>query len=678
MVEKAPSAPRVAALVGPYLSGKTSLLESLLFVSGTISRKGSVTEGNSVGDSSPEARGRQMSVEPNIAGGTYLGESWTFIDCPGSFEFLQDTCNALMVADVAVVVTAPDPGRAIMVAPILKFLDDRRIPHILFINRIDQPDVDIRATLEALQGVSERPLVLRALPIREGEDIVGYVDLVSERAFKYGPDRPADQPAELVRLPDSFLLLEADARREMLEHLADFDDQLLEKLLEDVAPPVQEIFQDLSREVAADLVVPVLFGSAVRNQGLHRLLKALRHDTPESAVAAARLGVAGGGDTPHGHVFKTTHVPHLGKLSLVRIWSGVFSDGMTANGERVGGVLRLMGGTQTKVPQAGVGEVVALGRLESVATGHRIAPEGGPDPAWPRPLAPLMALALEAVRKGDEVKVSGALHRLIEEDPSLKYEFDADLRQLLLWGQGDVHLQVAVDRLKSLYNVEAKGQRPDVPYKETIRRGVNQHGRHKRQTGGHGQFGDVHITIEPLPRGGGFVFADSIVGGVVPKQYISAVEEGVEDYLQRGPLGFPILDLKVILTDGSYHTVDSSDMAFKTAAQIAMREGMPKCEPVLLEPIIAVELSIPAEHTSRAQRLLSQRRGQILGFDCKEGWKGWDVVSAHMPQAEMHDLIIELRSMTMGVGTFSWRFDHLQELVGKPAETVVRARAEMI
>ena len=674
MVEKARSAPRVVALVGPYLSGKTSLLESLLFVSGTIARKGSVAEGNSVGDSSPEARGRQMSVEPNIAGGIYLGESWTFIDCPGSFEFLQDTYNALMVADVAVVVTDPDPGRAIMVAPILKFLDDRRIPHILFINRIDQQDVDIRAAFEALQGVSERPLVLRALPIREGEAIVGYVDLVSERAFKYASDKPADQP--LVRLPDSFLSVEADARREMLEHLADFDDQLLERLLEDVAPPVQEIFQDFTQELAADLIVPVLFGSAVRNQGMRRLLKALRHDAPESAVAAARLGVEAG-DAPQGHVFKTTHVPHLGKLSLVRIWSGVFSEGMSANGERVGGVFRLMGGTQTKVPQGGAGEVVALGRLESAATGHRIAPQGGLDPVWPQPLVPLMAVALEAARKGDEVKVSGALHRLTEEDPSLRYEFDADLRQLLLWGQGDVHLQVTVDRLKSRYNVEAKGQRPDVPYKETIRRAVNQHGRHKRQSGGHGQFGDVHVTIEPLPRGAGFVFADSIVGGVVPKQYIPAVEEGVKDYLQRGPLGFPVLDLKVILTGGSYHTVDSSDMAFKMAAQIAMREGMPKCEPVLLEPIIAVELSIPTEHTSRVQRLLSQRRGQILGFYCKERWKGWDVVHAHMPQAEMHDLIIELRSMTMGVGTFSWRFDHLQELVGRPAEAVVRARAEM-
>ncbi|KAF0137457.1 MAG: elongation factor G, partial [Rhodospirillaceae bacterium] len=402
---------------------------------------------------------------------------------------------------------------------------------------------------------------------------------------------------------------------------------------------------------------------------------ALRHDAPDPSVTAARLGITVDGQ-PKGHVFKTTHVPHLGKLSLVRVWSGIFGDGMIANGERVGGLFHLMGGTQTKAARAGIGAVVALGRLDSVATGDHIGPNGGSDPAWPPPLVPLMAVAVEAVRKGDDVKLSGGLQRLTEEDPSLKYEFNADLRQLLLWGQGDVHLQVAVDRLRSRYNIEAMAERPQVSYKETIRRSVSQHGRHKRQTGGHGQFGDVHLTIEPLFRGAGFTFVDTIIGGVVPRQYIPAVEEGVQDYLQRGSLGFPVVDIKVTLTDGSYHVVDSSDMAFKTAAQIAMREGMPKCEPVLLEPITAVEVSIPSDHTSRAQRMLSQRRGQILGFDHKAGWKGWDMVQAYLPQSEMHDLIIELRSMTMGVGTFSWRFDHLQELGGKPAEAIVRARAE--
>ncbi len=679
MAEKAQSAPRVAALIGPYSSGKTSLLESLLFVSGAILRKGSVLEGNSVGDGSPEARARQMGVEVNIAESTYLGEHWTFIDCPGSFEFLQDTWNALMVADVAIVVADPNPDRAIMVTPLLQFLDEHRIPHVLFINRIEQPETDLRAAFEALQTVSERPLVLRELPIivRGGggasDAIFGYVDLVSERAFAYAPDKPS----ELLRLPESMQLLKSEARREMLEHLADFDDQLLEKLLEDVNPLPQEIFQDLSKCVAENLVVPVLFGSAIKNQGIQRLLKALRHDTPGPIATAARLGVTAEGESqPKGHVFKTIRVPHLGKLSLVRIWAGTFREGMAINNGRASGLFHLMGSTQMKATRAGIGEVVALGRLESVSTGDLISPDGNLASAWPPPLRPLMPVALESMKTGDDVKLTGGLQRLRNEDPSLTYAFDADLRKLLLWGQGNIHLNVAIDRLKSRYNVEAKAQRPPVPYKETIRRSVNQHGRYKRQTGGHGQFGDVHLTIEPLPRGTGFAFADVIVGGVVPKQYIPAVGEGVQDYLQRGPLGFPVVDLKVTLTDGAYHAVDSSDMAFRVAAQVAMRDGMPKCEPVLLEPIVAIAVSIPSHYTSRVQRLLSQRRGQILGFDCKAGWKHWDVLQAYLPQSDMQDLIVELRSMTMGVGTFSWHFDHMQELAGKLAESIVQARAE--
>ncbi|MEO5373647.1 MAG: elongation factor G [Alphaproteobacteria bacterium] len=664
--------PRVAALVGPYLSGKTTLLESLLFIGGAIPRKGTIPEGNTVGDSSPEGRARQMSVELNVAETTYLGDSWTFLDCPGSFEFLQESYNALMVADVAVVVVDPDPARAVMVTPLLKFLDERNIPHMVFINRVDQPGTDIRATLEALQAVSDRPLVLRELPIREGDEITGFVDLVSERAYRYHPGQPSD----LIKLPESLREQEKTARQEMLEHIADFDDHLLEQLLEDVAPPREEIYQDLAKELAADLIVPVFFGSAGKDEGVHRLLKALRHDTPAASVAAARLGVAPEAPTC-GHVFKTVHAAHLGKLSLARVWTGEFTDGMTCNGSRASGLFHLMGGQQTKAMKVEAGGVVAIGRLDEVATGDMVSPAGGSrTEGWPKPLAPLASFALEALKKGDEVKLTAALTRLGEEDASLTWELAADTHQLLLWGQGDVHLQVAVERLRSKYNVEAKAHRPLVPYKETIRKGTSHHSRFKRQSGGHGQFADVVIDIAPQPRGTGFVFAETIVGGVVPRQYIPSVETGVREFMVRGPLGFPVVDVGVTLTAGSYHAVDSSDQAFKTAAQMAMREAMPSCEPVLLEPIISVELSIPSESTSKAQRALSTRRGQILGFDRKPGWEGWDVVNAFMPQSEMHDLIVELRSITMGVGTFAWAFDHLQELVGKHADAIVKARAE--
>ncbi|MFN3077232.1 MAG: elongation factor G, partial [Alphaproteobacteria bacterium] len=428
--------------------------------------------------------------------------------------------------------------------------------------------------------------------------------------------------------------------------------------------------------LAADLIVPVFFGSAVKDEGVQRLMKALRHDGPTPEVTAARLGVETGGGQPVGHVFKTVYAAHLGKLSLVRVWSGEFTEGMTCNEDRASGVYRLMGTQQNKVSRTEVGSVVALGRLEKVRTGEKIGGGGGAVAGWPESLPPLFAYGLEALKKGDEVKLTGALAKLVEEDPSLRYEFNPDTHELLLWGQGDIHLQVAVERLRSRYNVECKAHRPQVPYKETIRKSVSQHGRHKRQSGGHGQFGDIHVDIAPQPRGTGFVFGDTIVGGSVPKQYIPSVEHGVREYMVRGPLGFPVVDFSVTLTDGSYHAVDSSDQAFKTAAQLAMREGMPKCDPVLLEPIVSIEVSVPSDHTSKAQRALSSRRGQILGFDRKPGWENWDVIQAFLPQAEMHELLIELRSITMGVGTFQWAFAHLQELVGRQAETIVRARAE--
>lgn len=659
--------PRAAALVGPFASGKTSLLDALLHATGAIPKQGNVKDGTTVGDSSPEARARHMSVDLTIASTAYLDDPWIFIDCPGSVELWQDSYNALMAVDAAVVVAEPDPARAIMVAPILKFLDAHGIPHILFINKMDGTQVRLRETLEALQAVSDRPLVLREIPIRDGDQVTGYVDLVSERAYRYRPG----QTSELIEVPKAED--ERTARQEMLEHLADFDDHLLEELLEDKSPPAGEVYDSLGKDLAADLIVPVFFGSAEKGSGLRRLLKALRHEVPDVSATARRRGIAAAGE-PVAQIFKTVHAPHTGKLSFARIWRGEFADGQTVGGQRISGLYSLPGGQQAKVAKAGAGEVVAFGRLETARTGDLL---GSPDPdmeAWPQPLAPLFALAVHAEKKGDEVKLSGALAKLTEEDPALKVEQDPDLGEVRLWGQGDIHLQVALERLRNRLNIGVAGMRPQVPYRETIRKEASIHGRHKRQSGGHGQFGDVTLDIAPQPRGAGFTFTDRVVGGVVPRNYIPAVEEGIRDYLKQGPLGFPVVDLSVALTGGSYHSVDSSDQAFKTAARIAMTEGLAKCEPILLEPILAVEIAVPSDCTSKAQRIISGRRGQILGYDAKPGWKGWDVVNAYLPQAEMADLIIELRSLTMGVGTFSWSFDHLQEVVGRQAQQVVEAR----
>ena len=671
MTTKPASAPRCAAIVGPYLNGKTTLLESFLVATGTIGRKGSVKEGNTVGDASPEARARQISVEISAASTEYLEEDWTFIDCPGSVELMQDALNALMVVDTAVIVCEPGVEKALTVSPLLRFLDDRKIPHMIFINKIDVADAGVAETADALREVSETPLVLRMLPIVEGEQVVGHVDLAMQRAFKWNPDQPSDP----MDIPESMANAVLEARTEMLEALADFDDDLMEKLLEDEAPSTEEVYANLTKTVQDGSVVPVFFGSALTGSGVRRILKALRHETAEPTVTAARLGIDPAEGEPVARVFKTLHAAHTGKLSFARVWRGEMADGGTYNGNRASGLFRMLGAKQEKLDKVGPGAVATLGRMEDIATGALLSPSGkADDPGWVEPMPPLYALAVHAEQRSDEVKLTGALAKLMDEDSSFAFEANKDTGQLLIWGQGEMHLQVALDRLRNRYNLAALAARPQVPYKESIRKSVSQHARHKKQSGGHGQFGDVHLDIKPLPRGTGFQFSDSITGGVVPKQYIPSVENGVKDYLVRGPLGFPVVDVSVSLTDGQFHTVDSSDMAFKAAAMLGMREGMPKCEPTLLEPIFQVEISVPNEFTSKLQRLVSGRRGQMLGFDAKPGWVGWDEVSVQLPQAEMHDMINELRSITLGVGNFRWEFHHLQELTGRSADLVVEAR----
>lgn len=674
MTTRAPAAPRCAAIVGPYLSGKTTLLESILMATGAIGRRGSVRDGSTVGDASAEARARQMSSELSVATTEYLGEQWTFLDCPGSIELIQDAYHALMVVDTAVVVCEPEPQKVLTLAPLLRFLDDRKIPHILFVNKMDTAGASVRAMIEALQGLSSRPLVLREVPIRDGDRIAGFVDLVSERAFRWEEGKRS----QLIPLPELVSDREKEARAGMLEAIADFDDDLLEKLLEDVVPTTDEIYAGLARDLQEDRIVPVFFGSAESMHGITRLLKALRHEGPEPAVTAARMGLGAAGE-PCVRVFKTLYASHTGKLSFVRVFEGEVADGLTLNGDRISGVNRALGQKLEKLPKAGVGEVVALGRLEGAQVGQVLTPSGKVSLTdWPQPLTPLFALTVQPAQRSDEVKLTSALSRLADEDPSLSYGHDPDTGEFLLWGQGEMHLAIAIDRLRNRFNLQVNHRRPQVPYKETIRGQVSQHARHKKQSGGHGEFGDIHVDIAPLPRGSGFAFKDTITGGVVPKQYIPAVELGVREYLQRGPLGFPVVDLTVTLTDGQYHTVDSSDMAFRKAAQLAMREGMPKCQPVLLEPIFNVRIAVPSEFTSRVQRIVSGRRGQILGYEARADWPGWDEVAVLLPQSEMHGLIVELRSSTLGVGTFAWSFDHLQELSGKLADEVVAQRAQAL
>ena len=678
MTDRETSAARCAVLIGSYTSGKTTLMEALLHNAGAIHRKGSITQGNTVGDPSPEARARQMSVEPNIAHCEYLGDHWSIIDCPGSIELAYDRNTALMAADVAVIVAEPEISRVLVLAPLFKYLDDHDIPHLLFINKMDKAAVRVAELLEALQSVSTKPLVLRQVPIREGddEDITGFVDLVSERAYRYQDGAASD----LIEMPDTVKDREGEARQEMLESLADFDDTLLEQLLEDKVPATGDVYDQLAKDLREDLIVPVLIGSAESSNGITRLWKALRHEAPQPAVTAERLRIPAGGDLA-ASVFRIMHVPHTGRMTLARIWRGQIADGMTLGNERVSGLFHVMGGESKKTASAGEGEVVALGRMEETRAGDFLTSAGrvtDSGMAWPLAPAPVFALAVQPLNRQDEVKLTGSIAKLIEEDASISIEHNADTRQLLVWGQGEIHLKIATERLKSKYNVEVEVSQPRTAYKETIRKGTTQHSRFKRQTGGHGQFGDVQVEIKPLPRGGGFEFIDKIVGGSVPKQYIPAVEHGAKDYLQRGPLGFPVVDVSVTLFDGQFHAVDSSDMAFKTAGRLAMSEGLPNCAPVLLEPVYSVTINVPSDFTAKIHGLISGRRGQILGFEPKSDWEGWDEVKCQMPQEELRDLIIELRSLTFGVGNFERSFDHLQELTGKPADKVIQNRQEAL
>jgi elongation factor G len=670
MSEKAFSDSRNVAIVGPYLSGKTTVLESLLFVSGAITRKGRVVDGNSVGDASPEARDRQMSVEVNAASTEYGGICFTFLDCPGSIEFAQETCNALMGIDAAIIVCEPDVDRVLTLAPLFQFLDRWEIPHLIFINKMDRVRSQFGDILRALKEVSSRPLVPHQYPIWQGETLKGFIDLITEQAYQYHPGAPADP----IPLPDSLKEQEHAARAEMLETLADFDDHLLEELLEDIDPPQEEILQDLKMELGADLIVPVLIGIAEQEFGIRPLLEALLREAPEPSETAKRRGLAADDETPIAQVLKTYATAQGGKLSLVRVWQGTLTDGITLNGVRTGGIYQLQGQQQQSLTEAPAGAIVALGRMEGIQTGETLSTDAELVELLPQAdrHPPVYALAIMPEKRSDEVKLSSALNKLLEEDPSLVWEQHGDTHEVILWGQGEIHLQVALDRLRRKYGLPMTTHVPQVPYKETVRRSANNiHGRYKRQTGGHGQFGDVYIDIQPLPRGEGFNFKETIVGGVVPKQYIPGVEMGVRESLTHGPLGFPVVDVSVTLTNGSYHAVDSSEQAFKQAARIAMQEGMMKCQPSLLEPILSVTISVPNTFTSNVLRLISGRRGQILGYEAKSGWNGWDEVQAYLPQAEMQDMIVELRSLTLGVGTFQWQFDHLQEVPDKIMERVL-------
>lgn len=660
---------RALALVGPTSAGKTALMEALLeAATGLAVRPGEI------GDSSPEARARGHSVELNMAGFDFMGDRYVVVDCPGSLEFCAEIDPALPAVDLAIVVAEPDPAKAILLQPTLRELERLGVPHALFINKMDQARGSLKDLLEALAPVSSAPLVARQIPTWRGDKVSGYIDLALERCFVYRPGKPSEQ----IEMPGDLRQEEAEARFHMLEQIADFDDDLLEQLLSDVTPSRDAVFADLVREMAEGLIVPVFFGSAQNGFGVRRLLKALRHETPSPDRAAARLGVDRGA-----YVLKAAYSGQSGKLAYARVFGARLTDGaeltMTdGSRSRAGGLSQVQGSALRKIAEASVGEICAIGKVEHAGAGQILSTTGKAQAAIAvaQGRRPLFAVALSAKSHSDDVRLSGALTKLVDEDPGLSLTHDAEQHQILLAGQGEGHVRLALERLKRRAGVEIQTALPRTPYRETVAKAVTQRARHKKQSGGHGQFADVTIEVRPLPRGSGLVFQSRVVGGAVPKQWIPAVEMGVRDGLARGPLGFPVTDLEVTLTDGMTHSVDSSEMAFRMAGRMAIEEALAAAGSILLEPIEKLTVYSPTPSASNVTSALTARRGQILGLSPREDWRGWERIEAFLPQSERQDLIAELRGLTQGLGAFEADFDHMSELHGRLAEDAAQgARA---
>ena len=665
---------RAIALVGPAGTGKTSLAEALLFASGTITRQGSIEAGTTLGDASPEARARRGSTEINLLHFDFLGDRFGLIDVPGVVGFAADGLAALHSADMALVVIDPAPERAVLAEPMLRQLDELGVPHAIFINKIENARAGaVRELLAQLQPMSREPLALRQIPLRDGEAVTGYVDLALERAYRYRPGAAS----QAIDIPETVAAREQEDRAALLETLADFDDALLEALLMDEAPDAATVMAELAADTAGNKVVPVIFGSAQSGGGMRRLLKLLRHEAPEPDAAATRIGVNGGTAL---HVFKIANGGALGRLALGRVLGGTLHEGdeleVGGDATRTGAIFFVQGDKTTKQGAAAGGDVVAVAKVDAARGGMVIGQKGANN----RPVPPIdyparnAAVAITTKDRKDDVKLSTALHRLCEEDPALQWTQDEASHETVLHGINDDHLAVVLGRLQRRYGVAVNTRPPHIAYRETIRKSASQRGRHKKQSGGHGQYGDVIIEIRPLERGAGFLFEDRITGGVVPKQWIPAVEAGVREAMARGPLGFPVVDIAVTLTDGSYHSVDSSELAFRIAGRVAMDNALAAAAPYLLEPICRIMIATPPGTGSKAGSLLSSRRGQILGLTPHPDWPRWERVEALLPEAGRHGLDAELRSLSQGLASFAASFDHLAELTGKQADEVVKAQ----
>lgn len=669
---------RNIGIAGAHHAGKTTLVEAILVHCGAIARKGTVIDGTTTTDYEPECIGHAQSTCVGFAHAEAASSTGqapidiTLVDCPGFVDFFEETKRTLAGCDAAVIVIEADPGRISQTQMIVEYVESRKLPHLFVINKLDRPGSDFAATLDALQAAYGRHVVAEQWPVGEAEAFKGFVDLANRKAYAFDGGTSAE-----IAVPGELQEQVEIAHGQLLEAMADFDDHLMEELLEGVEPPQDEVDKDLCEECAHDQIIPVLAAAGLHGHGVSALVQAIEKWFPSpldcAQVDAEGRKIEAKADGPLvAQVIKTYVHPQSGKLSVVRVLCGTLKSDATLtniskNGEkaRSGGLYRLQGKKQEALQQAGPGSIVAIARLEQVATGD-VLTENNFKILLPRvPQGePVFAAAIRPKERMDEAKISQMLARIMDEDPALRVERAPITNELLLLGSGEQHVSIAVERLTRKFKVEVVTGAPAIPYQETITAGTEVHSRYKHQTGGHGQFGDVWLRFAPRERGNGVTFEQQIVGGVVPRQFIPAVEKGVRETLMHGSIaGYPVTDIHVTLFDGAYHDVDSSEQSFKTAASMGVRDALPKCHPVVLEPIVRVNVTVPSSYTSTVIQQLTGKRGQILGTNPGEK-SGTDVVEADVPQVELSRYITELRTATHGLGTYAWRHERFDAVPG--------------
>lgn len=671
------------ALVAHSGAGKTSLAEVMLSKAGVTNRIGRVEEGNTVMDFEPEELKRQSSISSAFYRFAWKKHSLTIIDTPGDQNFFNDTKFSLQATDCAVVVIDAVDGIKVQTEQAWEFAEQFGLPCIIFVNKLDRERSDYTRTFtEAKEIFVPKPIAVQ-LPIGTEADFKGVVDLISMKAFLYdkdGKSKQSDIPADMAELAES-------EREAFIENVAEADDELIERYLEGETLSDEDIKNALKNGIISRTFAPVLAGSATTGIGVDLLMDFIMDNgptpadrSPMKAKDAEGENVVERGADPNasfaGFIFKTVADPYAGRLSICRVVSGTLdSDGNFYNvnksaKERYTQLLTLAGKEQKPASEAGPGEIVAFAKLKETTTGDTICGDGEKVRFdFVEPIPTLISYAVSAKSKGDEDKVYSSLTKLLEEDPGLKLDRNAETKEILLSGAGQVHIETTVEKLKRKFNVEVLLNIPKVPYRETITKKVRVQGRHKKQTGGHGQFGDCWINIEPLPRGQGFEFVDAIVGGVIPRTYIPAVEKGIIESAHRGVMaGFNCIDFKVTLDDGSYHAVDSSEMAFKIAGSLAFRKAAEQAGPVLLEPIMEVTITTPDDYTGDIMGDLNGRRGRVLGMD-NAGRN--QLIKAQVPMAEFLTYAPDLRSMTGGRGIYTMKFSHYEEVPAQIAEKIV-------